>query len=121
MSDCPWNMPMGISKFLLGRWKFAGGGTCWCVAVPGCAHSGTAGVGEGEGEGEAACARNRCGAVENIRTSSHRRQEGLRATRTREFSIAKNCITIAETLVQRRHWAASISFEAAHLSRVEFG
>src|SRR5438045_8224237 len=37
-------MPIGLSKFLLGRWKSTGGGTCLWVAEPGCAQSGTAGV-----------------------------------------------------------------------------
>src|SRR5580692_5524302 len=30
-------MPIGLSKFLLGRRKSTGGGTCSCVSEPGCA------------------------------------------------------------------------------------
>src|SRR5271156_6028416 len=45
ISDWPVKMPIGVSKFLLGRWKSGGGATWVCVADPGWAHSGAAGFG----------------------------------------------------------------------------
>src|ERR1019366_2868844 len=72
MSDWPSNTPIGVSKFRLGRWKSAGGGTCLCVAEPGSAQSGTTGA--GPGCAPAACAR-RCGAAHIVSKSSEARKE----------------------------------------------
>lgn len=73
MSDWPSKMPMGVAKFLLGRWKSGGGATWVWVAEPGCAHAGAVGAGVAGGVG--ACAESGYGAVQNgamqnIRASS---------------------------------------------------
>src|ERR1700733_1538712 len=53
-------MPIGVSKFLLGRWKSVGGATCTWLAEPGWAHGGGAGV----------CAQSRWGARHSATNSS---------------------------------------------------
>src|SRR5580704_1049789 len=63
-------MPIGVSKFRLGRWKSAGGGTCTCVGEPGCAQSGTAGA----ADSPPACARTKYGAAHSNSTSIEGRQ-----------------------------------------------
>jgi len=68
MSDWPSKMPMGVAKFLLGRWKSGGGATWVWVAEPGCAHAGAVGAGVAGAVG--ACAGRRCGAVHSIRSRS---------------------------------------------------
>src|ERR1700761_178850 len=88
ISDWPSNTPIGISRFLLGRWKSAGGGTCSCVGEPGCAHRGTTNF--GFAGACVACESERCGATHSNRTIREGSSACFAEERGTESAMAKN-------------------------------
>src|SRR5580698_7863166 len=100
MSDWPVKTPMGVSKFLLGRWKSGGGATWACVAEPGCAQDGAA-------EGDGACTGGDC---------------VCRARAATRASAATRPIAGTDRREARTFMATHCSRRASHLKRmVQFG